>query len=131
MTYARSTSKLRGCVVSIAIMAMAIAILWSFAVGYLPMQPFDSGKWKAVKSSSDHSRLRMVEPFLLTHRINGVPKQEIVDLLGPGDETSYFNDWDAVYWLGPERSFFSLDSEWLVIRFGPDGKVIDHRIVRD
>ena len=131
MPYTGSTNRLRGCFIVFAAVTMAIILLWSLAVGYLPMQFFDSARWKAVKKSNDYSRLRMIEPFRLTHRVNGMSKQEIVDLLGPGDDTSYFSDWDAVYWLGPERSILSIDSEWLVMRFGPDGKVIEHRIVSD
>ena len=33
--------------------------------------------------------------------------------------------------LGPERSMFGIDSEWLVVRFGADGRVHDARILTD
>lgn len=36
-----------------------------------------------------------------------------------------------MYWLGPERGFFSIDSEWLVIRLNSHGKVVDYHIERD
>jgi hypothetical protein len=35
------------------------------------------------------------------------------------------------YWLGPERSYFSVDSEWLVLRLDRAGRVVEYRIVRD
>lgn len=52
-------------------------------------------------------------------------------MLGPDCECGYFADWDLVYWLGPERSWLSLDSEWLVIRFGEDGHYLQHALVTD
>ncbi len=33
-----------------------------------------------------------------------------------------------VYWQGPERSFFSIDSLWLVLRLDADSRVVDYRI---
>jgi hypothetical protein len=35
-----------------------------------------------------------------------------------------------VYWLGPERGFISIDSEWLGIKF-KDNVVIEVEILRD
>jgi hypothetical protein len=39
--------------------------------------------------------------------------------------------WPLVYLLGPERGLIRIDSETLVIRLGPDGRVSDYRVVRD
>jgi hypothetical protein len=61
----------------------------------------------------------------------GKTKDETVKLLGMPHKTEYFADWDLVYWLGPERGFFNIDSEWLVLRLGTDGCVVDNRIIRD
>ena len=47
------------------------------------------------------------------------------------EKTNYFADYQLVYWLGPERGFISLDSEWLAVRIGPDQRVAEARIVRD
>jgi hypothetical protein len=55
----------------------------------------------------------------------------VTELLGEGDKTNYWNDWDAVYWLGPERGLFGIDSEWLVLRIGPDGRVMEYRVMTD
>jgi hypothetical protein len=56
----------------------------------------------------------------------------VVALLGRADDTRNFSDWDFVYLLGPERGLlFSIDSEWLVIRFGPDGRVSEYEVARD
>lgn len=45
--------------------------------------------------------------------------------------SGYYREWDLVYWLGPERGFYSIDSEWLVVRLGPEGRVSDCQLVRD
>lgn len=55
----------------------------------------------------------------------------IVALLGPADSISYFADYDMVYWLGPERSYVSVDSEWLVLKLDSLGRVAEHRLVTD
>ncbi len=52
-------------------------------------------------------------------------------MLGEPPSTGYFSDWDLVYRLGMERGFISIDSEWLVTRLGPDGRVVQARIVTD
>jgi hypothetical protein len=36
-----------------------------------------------------------------------------------------------VYWLGPERGFIRIDSEWLVLRLDQSDIVREVRIVRD
>ncbi len=57
-------------------------------------------------------------------------KTEIDESLGVPPETNYFREYDYVYWLGPERGFMSIDSEWLGIRFEND-VVLEARLLRD
>lgn len=52
-------------------------------------------------------------------------------MLGKPPATDYFSDWDLVYWLGPERGFLSIDSEWLVVKLDQNEVVTDFKIVRD
>ncbi len=52
-------------------------------------------------------------------------------MLGEPPPPEYFRDWDMVYRLGMERGFISIDSEWLVIRLGTNGRVTESRIVHD
>jgi hypothetical protein len=113
-------------------------------VGFLRLQPradayihatrFNSAAWKA-RSVDDGpmwpTRLRMVDDLLNRNLRSAVPRADIENLLGPPDETSYFRDWDLVYWLGPERGFIRIDSEWLVFKLDAGGRVADYRIVRD
>ena len=99
--------------------------------GYLPLQFFDSQKWKQAERSGEYIRLRMIEALMISGRLDGARRSEVISLLGPPDETDYFSKWDFVYWLGPERGLIGIDSEWLVIRFGPTDIVSDYRVVRD
>lgn len=96
-------------------------------------EAFDSQKWKAAQAVDSlwPDRLRMVDDLINTVSLVGLSKDRVTELLGEGDKTNYWNDWDAVYWLGPERGLFGIDSEWLVLRYSPDDHVTEYRIVTD
>ena len=68
-------------------------------------------------------RLRMVDDLVGKKVLDGLERDEVRLLLGPADHTDEWKDWEAIYWLGPNRGYFRIDSEWLVIRFGPTGRV--------
>jgi hypothetical protein len=107
------------------------------AIYYLTHRPtnFDSQIWLAgekVDFSSDVPRLRMANGLIRDGKLIGMSRTEVDSLLGPQTSTGYFRpDYAYVYWLGAERGFFSIDSEWLVLAVGPDGKVSQALIVRD
>jgi hypothetical protein len=94
---------------------------------------FDSQMWKTPQAANPlwPDRLRMVDDLIATVPLVGLPKVRVTELLGEGDQTNYWKDWDAVYWLGPERGLFRIDSEWLVLRLSPEGRVTEYRIVTD
>lgn len=95
---------------------------------------FDATAWKASLSSpktSDPIRLRMVDDLLRRHPFIGMSRGDLIALLGTPPKTGYFTDYQFVYWLGPERGYMSIDSEWLAVRFGPDDRVSAAQIVRD
>lgn len=95
---------------------------------------FDSAAWKARSLDGDNmwpTRLRMVDDLLESNRLSGATRQQVEQLLGPPDATEYFKDWSMVYWLGPERGTFRIDSEWLVLRLDEKGVVRELRSVTD
>jgi hypothetical protein len=53
----------------------------------------------------------------------GLTRQEVIALLGEPRRTEYFKEFDIVYYLGPQRGFMGIDSEWLVLKLNPDGRV--------
>jgi len=73
----------------------------------------------------------MVDDLTATRRVHGLTRAELLTLLGPSDQIGKWRDWDLVYWLGPERGFMRIDSEWLVVKFDSSGRVASYRIVRD
>jgi outer membrane protein assembly factor BamE (lipoprotein component of BamABCDE complex) len=92
---------------------------------------FDSARWK-IENLADAKgvRVRMVDDLLHKHRLKGMTREQIDELLGVPPHTNYFHEYDYVYWLGPERGFISIDSEWLVVKF-ENGVVKDARVLRD
>ena len=73
----------------------------------------------------------MVDDLIADKRLDELTSDEVEALLGPGDQTSKWQDWSRVYYLGPERGAFRIDSEWLVIRFGANGRVKEYRRMVD
>lgn len=98
---------------------------------YVRRQQFDSNLWQGQKSFDNDVRIRMVDDLLSRHDFRGMSLERLTAILGEPDKTDYFEDWDLVYWLGPERGWMSIDSEWLVFRFDSENKVSEYRIVRD
>jgi hypothetical protein len=98
---------------------------------YVNRIDFDAAAWKEPAEVQKNCRIRMVDDLLATHDLYGLTRQEVADLLGEPDDTSKFSNWDMVYWLGPERGFMALDSEWLVINFDDHRRVSAYRLAKD
>ena len=73
----------------------------------------------------------MVDSLLDRRVLNGKTRAEIVELLGEPDEARAFTGYDMVWWLGPERGFISIDSEWLWIDLDENEVAIDVRLGAD
>ena len=91
---------------------------------------FDSSLWGNSQTPAS-VRLRMADDLVENKKLIGLTRQEVVARLGEPPKTEYFKEFDLVYYLGPERGFISIDSEWLVLKLGPDGRVVRATIVRD
>ena len=94
---------------------------------------FDSAKLqdKAAINLENPIRIRMIDDLLKKYSFQGMSREEVVNMLGEPDKTLHFKEWDMVYWLGPERSFISVDSEWFVLRLNEKKEVTEYRIVTD
>ena len=94
---------------------------------------FTPARWNDSTLAFGPAAIRgcVVDDLLRRERLRGRTRAEIVALLGEPPRTEYFRDYDLVYWLGPERSMMSIDSEWLVFRLDSTGRVIEHRLVTD
>lgn len=93
--------------------------------------PFDSETWQSAQSRSNDIRVRMVDDLLRRYSFQGMTRNQVTAIIGEPDKTEYFRNCDLVYWLGPERGFISIDSEWLVFRLDGDKKVAECRVLSD
>jgi hypothetical protein len=92
---------------------------------------FAAVAWQSEGGRADAVRIRMVDDLLRRHRFGGMSREQVTAMVGEPDKTNYFSDWDMVYWLGPERGFMGIDSEWLVFRLDGEKRVSEYEIVRD
>ena len=111
---------------------LAYLFLGPVVKDYANRKSFDAMQWKDEKlvNSKDPIRIKMVDNLLNKNKLIGMSKSEVNNLLGIPPKTGYFSNYDYVYWLGPERGFLSIDSEWLVIKFEND-RVVEAKITRD
>lgn len=112
----------------IAFVVVAVGVV---KCAVFPGRAFDAVLWKDAVRVRDGVRLGMADRLLARRTLIGLTRPEVVAMLGDPPPTSYFDEWDLVYWLGPEGGFFGLDSAWLVARLGADGRVTQARIVTD
>jgi hypothetical protein len=114
----------------VGLVAFGSVSQWVFRT---PGREFDQQLWHdcADYQAAQFPRLGMADRLIAQGTLRGKSRLEVVDVLGEPPESGFFRDWDLVYWLGPERAFFSVDSEWLVFRLNKQLHVVDYRIVRD
>jgi len=94
-------------------------------------QSFDSIAWKDDERIRRGDRLKMADDILSRRMLSGKSRSDVVAMLGQPPRTGYFSDWNLVYWLGAERGYMGIDSEWLVVRLDASQRVSDYRIVPD
>jgi hypothetical protein len=96
---------------------------------YAERTSFEQARWKSEGESG--IRVRMVDDLLHRYHLIGWSKDQVEGLLGMPPASQYFkNECDWLYWLGPERGFISIDSEWLCLKFEGD-IVVKASLVRD
>jgi hypothetical protein len=122
---------------------LVLAVLAAFADDDVHTRSFDAALWNhpdwessGGRETSFHSiRQRMVDDLLAQHLRPGMDEAAVLALIGPPDEDPYFrrqDDPDAwVYWLGLERGFISIDSEWLFVSLDADRVLRRAYLARD
>lgn len=71
----------------------------------------------------------MVENLVVRHRLVGMNRQDIVQLLGPPTETALWGN-AISYVLGPTGGF-GIDNEWLVLGLDGHQRVTSYRRTED
>jgi hypothetical protein len=127
-----------GLFLSVGLIGMVAvgAGVWFFfgdSIGeHLRRRRFDALVWKSNSHTLTNAmRIRMVDDLLRRYNFRGMTREQATAIIGEPDKTDYFKNWDMVYWLGPERGWISIDSEWLVLRIDNQNKISDYRIVTD
>jgi outer membrane protein assembly factor BamE (lipoprotein component of BamABCDE complex) len=122
-----SRTRRRMFIVTLIVVAVA-AVTW---VLWPSGRRFDPVLWNDKTEVERGIRLAMADRIVARRMLSGKTRAEVIAMLGEPRKTDYFSDWDLVYWLGRERGFISIDSEWLVVRFDANKRVLEYRIVRD
>ena len=115
----------------IGLLAIGVLLLSAFLLyQHAHYRHFEAAQWKNSATSSS-IRLAMADDLVATQRLNKLSRGSVVALLGEPLKTPYFKEFDMVYWLGPERDYPRIDSEWLVIKLDSSGNVEAAKVVRD
>ncbi|MGG6237590.1 hypothetical protein ACQ4N7_03035 [Nodosilinea sp. AN01ver1] len=103
---------------------------WQHCRGYTQ---FNFARWNdpALSASPTYVRLCMVDDLVAKYILMGRSRASVIELLGTPEPEKSFSGYDMVYVLGPERSFISIDYEWLVIKLDAAGYVNEAKILTD
>ena len=103
---------------------------WQHCRGYTQFNP---ALWNdpALSAEPTYVRLCMVDDLLAKYLLMGRSQAGVIELLGAPEPANGFAGYDLVYVLGPERSFISIDHEWLVIKLDAAGYVNDAKLMTD
>lgn len=121
---------------AVVVYAGAATLFVVYLVAFAPL-PFVVAWWQTGEISWDdysdplHKRARMADGLKIGGGLAGKSRAEVVAQLGEPPATSYFSEYDLVYQLGRDRTLFGIDSEWLAIRLGADGKVSEVQVLQD
>jgi hypothetical protein len=125
---------------ALILLATGLLVAFMLLIAYMRIGPhaehyilsiaFDSKVWKQAENTNDTVRSFMVDDLLSSRQLVGMSRAEIDSLLGVPPNTPFFSDYQYVYWLGRERSFIQIDSEWLGIRFEND-RVVETKLLND
>jgi len=126
---------------SLLTLPLTLFLAYSLFSGYLPagsgLSKFDAQIWSAKTSANyvanDFTPRQKMLKDVVENIIPGKSRDEIERLLGQSLETGYFtaSERDLIYILGPERSFISIDSEWLLIWLDNEGQFERYAIYTD
>ena len=95
--------------------------------------PFNAAGWRrgSWDDEQPRTRQRMANDLVARKRLDGMTRREVQEMLGLGDHTEHWKDWHLRYRLGRAGYLSFLDWDWLVIRFGADGRVEAYQVVED
>ena len=119
----------------VVFLLLVVVILLVLAAVLPAGEPFDSNTWKRAQAGQDEvsieTRFQMAESLVASGLLIGMARSEVIALVGNDPGSGYFKG-SLAYELGPQRnSYFAIDSDWLVIQFDGDDRVVEVRIRSD
>src|SRR4030042_924998 len=113
--------------------AIIVAFFVVVLIVYERPMAFDKEVWLNSDkiNQKPYPRLKMADDLIKKDVLIGLTRSQVIELLGEPGDHGYFRSYDLVYWLGPERSFMGIDSEWLAILIDDNGLVSKVALVRD
>lgn len=139
----RNARSRRRLVISLAVLAVMLAVSWWRIRSWVPGPlRFDAEVWRrdnleALNSGRITSRAatrdRMVKDLLRRYPLKGMTRSAVVALLGEPDASRQapFEEWDMLYWLGPDVRGLDLDYSWLVLKLDSAGVVSEWKVLCD
>lgn len=91
---------------------------------------FDQARWRNADLNT-RERAHMVDSLLERHRLKGMDRSTVVELLGPPTPTDKWEGSEMIYVLGPDGTMMPIDHEWLLIELDRQGRVSTYRVVAD
>ena len=76
-------------------------------------------------------RACLVDDLLASNILLGRKRAEVAALLGPPTDSAPDPGYDLIYYLGPERGPFGIDSQWLLLGFDSAGRLVKQDLHRD
>lgn len=124
------------CLIAVVVVPILVGLFIvgkTYVLEYFTRIEFSQVVWAntAVVYKQPYPRIKMINDLLLKFPLKGKTRAEVISLLGKPEAKSYFKNYDLVYWLGPERGFISIDSEWLLIKINKQDVVDEYSIATD
>ena len=82
-------------------------------------------------SGSGDPEIDKAEQIVKDGSVKTMTLNDLTQLFGKPNADGYFKDWDSAFVLGFDKRAYSVDSSWLVVNYGADGKVTEARIAQD
>lgn len=116
-----------GCAL-VPLVFIAGMVLGPAVLDFTRRRAFDAEAWRAAHHDLSEPPVRraLVDDLVDSRLLHGLRRDEVLELLGPPADPGFpFGARSAdLHWeVGPERGWMSVDSEWLFVTFGDDGRV--------
>ena len=114
--------------------AIVIAVVaWCIYLMFKTPLPFNKSRWDKRCSGIHPLKLphRMADRLVGSDVLIGKSAAEVITLLDEPKPSGYFKSYDFAYCLGPQRGFFPMDNEWLVLKLDENGEVFEAAVVSD